>query len=169
MLPYLIVLAFLVFVALAISPLVVAGYALRQIWGCGRSYLTSFAQVLGIPEAGTAVEPPEPPRQRSDDGREPAYENYLFGQVRRDLIAALAQTWARARAETAADGRRIRHRLLAGPWTSDDLGPHLLGVLLLIGLAAGTLAGGLLLGVVALAQAILVVLFAGLGIVIIFL
>ena len=169
MLLYLIVLAFLLFVALAISPLVVAGYALRQIWGCGRSYLTSFAQVLGIPEAGTAVEPPQPPRQRSDDGREPAYENYLFGQVRRDLIAALSRTWARARADTAADGRRIRYRLLAGPWTSDDLGPHLFGVLLLIGLAAGTLAGGFLLGVVALAQAILVVLFAGLGIVIIFL
>ena len=51
MLLYLIVLAFLLFVALTISPLVVAGYSLRQIWGCGRSYLTSFAQVLGIPES----------------------------------------------------------------------------------------------------------------------
>ncbi len=168
MLLYLIVLAFLLFVALTISPLVVAGYSLRQIWGCGRSYLTSFAQVLGIPEAGTAVEPPQPPRQRTDDGREPAYENYLFGQVRRDLIAALSRTWARARQETIEDGRRIRRRWLARPWTSEDFGPHLFGVLLLIGLAAGTLVAGFLLGVVALAQALLVVLFAGLGILVIF-
>src|SRR5579872_159882 len=166
---YLFVLAFFLFIALAISPFVVAGYALRQIWGCGRSYLTSFAQVLGIPEAGTAVKPPPPPRQRTDDGREPAFENYLFGQVRRDMIEALSRTWARARAETAADGRRIRYRWLAGSWTSEDLGSRLFGVLLLIGLAAGTLAGGFLLGVVALAQAILVVLFAGLGIVLILL
>jgi hypothetical protein len=168
MLLYLIVLAFFLFVALTVSPLVVAGYSLRQIWGCGRSYLTSFAQVLGIPEAGTAVEPPQPPRQRTDDGREPAYENYLFGQVRRDLIAALSRTWARARQETTEDGRRIRRRWLARPWTSEDFGPHLFGVLLLIGLAVGTLVGGFLLGVVALAQALLVVLFAGLGIVVIF-
>lgn len=168
MLLYLIVLAFFLFVALTISPLVVAGYSLRQIWGCGRSYLTSFAQVLGIPEASTAVEPPQPPRQRTDDGREPAYENYLFGQVRRDLIAALSRTWARARQETTEDGRRIRRRWLARPWTSEDFGPHLFGVLLLIGLAVGTLVGGFLLGVVAVAQALLVVLFAGFGIVVIF-
>lgn len=165
---YLILLALILLVALIITPLVVAGYALRWIWGCGRSYLTSFAQVLGIPEAGTAVQPPQPPRQRTDDGHEPAYEQYLFGQVSRDLTAALSRTWAQARKEIAADGRRIQDRWLVGSWTSEEFGWHLVGVLLLIGLAVGTLAGGFLLGVVALVQALLVVLCVGLGISIIF-
>jgi hypothetical protein len=164
----LILLVVILLVALIISVPVVAGYALRWIWGCGRSYLTSFAQVLGIPEAGTAVQPPQPPRRRTDDGHEPAYEQYLFGQVRRDLIAALSRTWARARQELAADGRRILDRWLSEPWEPEDLVRHLVGVLLLTGLVAGALVGGFLLGVVALAQALLVVLCAGLGISIIF-
>jgi hypothetical protein len=165
---YLILLVVILLVALIVMPLVVAGYALRGIWGCGRSYLTSFAQVLGIPEAGTAVQPPPPPRQRTDGGHEPAYEHYLFGQVRRDLIAALSATWVRTRQEVAAESRRIRQRWLAGPWTSEDVGPHVLGVLLVIGLFAGTLIGGFLIGVVAMAQALLVMLCAGLGISVIF-
>lgn len=165
---YLIVLAIIVLVAAIISPLVVAAYALGRIWRCGRSYLISFAQVLGIPEASTAVAPPQPPRQRTDDGQEPAYEQYLFGQVSRDLIAALSRTWTQARREVAADSRRIADRWLAGPWTSEDFAGHLFGVLLLIGLAVGTLAGGFLLGVVALAQGLLVMLCVGLGISIIF-
>jgi hypothetical protein len=165
---YLIVLAVILIVAAVISPLVVAVYALRRIWVCGRSYLASFAQVLGIPEASTAVEPSQPSRQRTKDGHEPAYEQYLFGQVRRDLIAALSRTWDRAQKEVAADGRRIQDRWMVGPWTSEDLGGHVFGVLLLIGLAIGTLAGGFLLGVVALAQALLVMLCVGLGISVIF-
>jgi Double-GTPase 2 len=165
---YLILLAVILVVALIIMPLVVTGYGLRWIWGCGRAYLTSFAQVLGIPEASTAVQPPPPPRQRTDDGREPAYEQYLFGQVRRDLTAALSRTWTQARREIAADGRRILERWLAGPWVAEDLGRRLFGVLLLIGLAAGTLAGGFLLGVVAVTQALLVMLCVGLGLSVIF-
>ena len=165
---YLILLAVIAVVAVIVMPLVVAGYALARIWVCGRSYLASFAQALGIPEASTAVQPPPPPRQRTDDGHEPAYENYLFGQVKRDLLAALSQTWTRAQGEFAAESRRIQNRWLQGPWTSEDLVPHAFGMLLLIGLAVGTLIGGFLLGVVALAQTLLVILFVGLGILIIF-
>ena len=69
MFPYLILLALITLVALIVMPLVVAGYALVRIWGCGRSYLTSFAQALGIPEASTAVQPPPPPRQRTNAGQ----------------------------------------------------------------------------------------------------
>lgn len=164
---YLIVLAVILLVALILMPLVVTGYALRWIWRGGRSYLTSFAQVLGIPKAGTAIEPPQPPRQRTDTGQEPAYEHYLFGQVKRDFIAALARTWAQARREFAADGRRISQSWLRGPW-SEDFTPHIFGVLLHIGLVAGALAGGLLLGVVVLVQALLVMVCVGLGILAIF-
>jgi hypothetical protein len=164
---YLILLILILLVGLFISPWVVGGYALRWVWRCGRAYLTSFAQVLGIPEAGAAVQPPQPPRQRTDDGHEPAYEHYLFGQVRRDLITALSRTWARGRHEVGADGQRIADRWLAEP--SGDFVRRVFGVLLLIGLSLGTLVGGLLLGVVALAEALLVMLCVGLGVSVIFL
>jgi Double-GTPase 2 len=164
---YLIFLIVILLVALIVMPLVVAGYALIRIWAFGRSYLASFAQVLGIPKAATAVQPPPPPRQRTAEGGEPAYEHYLFGQVRRDLIAALSRTWTRARKEVAAETRRIGDRWLAGPW-SEDLLAHVIGVLLVIGLLAGAVAAGSVLGLVALAQALLVMLFVGLGISMIF-
>ena len=48
---YLILLAVIAVVAVIVTPLVVAGYALARIWVCGRAYLASFAQALGIPEA----------------------------------------------------------------------------------------------------------------------
>lgn len=164
---YLILLILVLLVALFIFPWVVGGYALRWVWGCGRVYLTSFAQVLGIPEAGAAVQPPEPPRQQTDDGQEPAYEHYLFGQVRRDLIEALSRSWTRARQEISTDGQRIADRWLAEP--SGDFVRRVFGVLLLIGLFVGTMAAGFLLGLVALAQALLVMLCVGLGISVIFL
>jgi hypothetical protein len=161
---YLFFLILVVLAVLVILPPLVAGYAVLRVWACGRAYLSSFAQVLGIPRAGSAVEPPQPPRQRTDDGREPAFEQYLFGQVRRDLTEALARTGKQAQHDFRAERKRIGDRWLAGPWTFDDLGPRLFGVLLLIGLTVGTLAGGLLVGLVALVQALVLLLCAGLGI-----
>lgn len=159
---YLILLAITLLAALILIPLVVTVYALRWTWRGGKSYLTSFAQVMGIPGADTAIEPPRPPRQRTDNGHEPAYEHYLFGQVKRDFITALSRTWAQARREFAADGRRISQSWLRGAWT-EDFTPHLFGVLLLIGLGAGALVGGLLLGAVALVQCLLLLVCVGLG------
>jgi hypothetical protein len=147
-----------------ILPPVVAGYAVFRVWACGRAYLSSFAQVLGFPEAGTAVEPPPPPRQRTDDGREPAFEQYLFGQVRRDLTEALGRAGRRAQRDFGTERQRIGDRWLTGPWTLDDLALRLFGVLLIIGLVVGTLVGGLLVGLIALIQALLVMVCVALGI-----
>jgi hypothetical protein len=160
---YLLLLILVLVAVVVILPPVVAGYAVLRVWACGRAYLSSFAQVLGVPAAGTAVEPPQPPRQRTDDGREPAFEQYLFGQVRRDLTEALGRTRRRARRDFDRERQRISDRWLAGPWTFDDLGPRLFGVLLFIGLLVGTLIGGLLVGLIALIQALLVMVCAGLG------
>ena len=52
-------------------------------------YVAAYGEVLGIPEASKAAPPPAPPQYHSKDGREPAYEHYLFGQARRDLDLAL--------------------------------------------------------------------------------
>jgi hypothetical protein len=154
--------------ALLISPLVVLAYALRHVWGCGRVYVSAFAQVLGVPEASRAAPVPPPPLNQSADGREPAYEHYLFGQVRRDLAMALSRALTRERRDFTAAARQIWDRRLAGPWTMSLLWRRLVGVLLLGGLMAGTLAAGLFLTAAALLQVLIVIVFALLGISVIF-
>ena len=156
--------AVIVFVALLILPPVVVAYALRHVWGCGWAYVSTFAQVLGVPEASSAGPVPSPPLNQSADGREPAYEQYLFGQVRRDLTLAVSRAFSRARRDVAADARRIWDHRLTGPWTLNLLWRRLTGILLLLGLVVGTLAGGLLLTVATVIQVLAVLVIAGLGI-----
>ncbi len=160
----LIALVVIVFGILLISPPIVLGYALWHAWGCGRAYVSAFAQVLGVPDARSAAPAPPPPLDQPADGREPAYEQYLFGQVRRDLALALSRAFARARRDVAGDARQIWDRRLAGPWTLDFLWHRLIGVLLLAGLIVGTLTAGLFLTVATVLQVLIVVLVAGLGI-----
>ena len=161
----LIAVIFIVSGVLVILAPAVAACALRQVWGCGRAYVSAFAEVLGIPAASSALPPPDPPRAQTADGREPAYEQYLFGQARRDLARALGQAFTRARRDVIADARQIWARRLAGPWAVEVLWHRLTGVVLMLGLAVGMVAGGLFLAAAAAAQALLVAVFAGLGIV----
>jgi hypothetical protein len=142
---------------------VVMGYGLWRVWCCGWAYVTEFAQALGIPEAGSAAPVPAPPN-RTEDSREPAYEHYLFRQVRQDMTLALSRVYSRVRRETVADARRIWARRVAGPWGVYHLWRRLTGLLMLLGLTAGTLASGLLLAAVTVIQVLIMLLVAGLGI-----
>jgi hypothetical protein len=161
-------LAAICFCAALISPPVVLVRALRQVWDCGRRYVSAFCEVLGIPEASRAAPPPAPPQHHSADGREPAYEHYLFGQARRDLTLALSRAVTRLRQDFFADARQIVTGRLIGPWTLPVLWRRLFGLMFLAGLVLGTVAGVLLLTAVTAVQVLIVIIFAWLGITAIF-
>lgn len=148
---------------LMIWPPVVMGYALWRVWCCGWAYISEFAQVLGVPDAGSAAPVPTPPNE-PQDSREPAYEHYLFRQVRQDVTLALSRVFSRVRREAVADARRIWTRRVAGPWNVYYLWRRLTGLLLLLGLALGTLASALLLAAATVVQLLIMLLVAGLGI-----
>ena len=151
------------FVGLTTLP-VILGRALGQVWGSGWLYVTTFAQVLGIPRAESAAPVPEPPRHHPENGREPAYEQYLFGQAGRDLVAALKRVLRQARSDIPASARRIVGQYLAGPWLLEELWIRLLGLMLLAGLFLGTLVSAFLLAMVTVVQLLIAVALAGLGV-----
>jgi hypothetical protein len=154
--------------AALISPPVILVRALRQIWDCGWRYVATYGEVLGIPEASKAEPPPVPPQHYSKEGREPAYEHYLFGQSRRDLTVALSRAVTRLRSDVAADARQIVNRRLVftgtGYWTGPLLWHLLIGLMFMAGLVLGTLAAAILLTAVTAVQVLIVIIVAGLGI-----
>jgi len=157
-------LAIICFGAALISPPVILARALRQVWGCGHRYVSAFCEVLGIPEASTAAPPPAPPQHYSKDGREPAYEHYLFGQARRDLRLALSRAVTRLRRDFSADTRQVVNARLIGPWTLTFLWRRLFGLMVLAGLILGTLAGVVLLAAATAVQVLFVIIFTWIGI-----
>jgi hypothetical protein len=152
-----------VFVVVAAPPVIV-GRALGQMWSCGRLYVTTFAQAFGISAAERAAPIAEPPRHHPENGREPAYEHYLFGQARRDLAVALKRAFGQARSEFPAAARRIADRYLDGPWDAEELLFRLFGLMLLAGLFLGTLASVFLLAVVTMVQLLITAALAALGV-----
>jgi Zn finger protein HypA/HybF involved in hydrogenase expression len=151
--------------ALLIASPVIIWSGSRQAWRCGRLYVTRLTEAVGIPDPATAVRPdPEPPRHHPEDGREPAYEHYLYGQAARDLKVALSRALDQGRRDLSQDWARIRKDQLDGFWTLRTLWRHLMGVILLAGLGLGTLLAVLFIGVVAAAQAALVAVLAALAI-----
>ena len=129
--------------AALISPLVILARALRHVWGYGQRYVATYCGVLGIPDASKAAPPPVPPQHYSKDGREPAYEYYLFGQARRDLAVALSRVITHLRQDLPADARRIVNaRLIVtvtgyGRLPVSILWRRLIGIMFLAGLVAG--------------------------------
>jgi hypothetical protein len=165
--------AICVFAAL-ISPLVILALALRYLWRCCQRYVATYCEVLGIPDAGRALPPPMPPLHHGTDGREPAYDFYLLGQARRDLNAAFSRVVTRLRRDFFAEAREIvRTRLVVvvvgyGALPLSILWRRLIGLMFLAGLVLGTLAGGLLLTAATAVQVLLMLVFAGVGILAIF-
>jgi hypothetical protein len=152
--------------AALVSPLVVLAQALRHAGGCGHRYIAAYREVLGIPDASKAVPPPVPPRHYSKDGGEPAYEQYLFGQARRDLKSALLLVTAELRQDFPATVRQIVNRRLVvtvtgyGTLPVSVLWRRLIGVMFLAGLVLGFLVGPLLLAAATAVQiVIMIVLF----------
>jgi Zn finger protein HypA/HybF involved in hydrogenase expression len=164
LIPVLLAYFFIALAALLIAPPIIVWYGSRQAWRCGRLYITRLTQALGIPDPATAVRPPTPPRHHPEDGREPAYEHYLYGQASRDLKLTLSQTLDQGRKEVSQDWARIRKERLEGYWTLQALWRHLIGVILLAGLGLGTLLAVLFIGVVVAVQAALVAVLAALTI-----
>jgi Double-GTPase 2 len=154
--------------AALISPLVILPRALRHVWDCGWRYVASFCEVLGIPEASKAAPPPVPPQHYSKDGREPAYEHYLFGQARRDLNLALSRVVTRFRRDFSAEARQIVNSRLTvtgtGYWTMPVLWHMLIGLMFMAGLVLGTLTATLLLAAATAIQVLIVIIVAWAGI-----
>lgn len=160
---YLIGLAILVLGAALISPVVVLARGGRQVWECIQRYVAAYGEVLGIPEASKAAPPPAPPQYHSKDGREPAYEHYLFGQAQRDLRLALSRVVTRLRQDVSEDTGQIVTGRLVGTWEELSLWQRLYGFMLLGGLVLGTLVGVLLLTAATAVQVLIVLAVACLG------
>jgi hypothetical protein len=156
--------------AALISPLVILARALRHVWGYGQRYVATYCGVLGIPDASKAAPPPVPPQHYSKDGREPAYEYYLFGQARRDLAVALSRVITHLRQDLPADARRIVNARLIVTVTGYGRLPlrilwrRLIGIMFLAGLVLGALVAAVLLTAVTAVQVLIVVTFAWTGI-----
>jgi Double-GTPase 2 len=149
--------------ALLVSPIVVMCYGLYRVWQFGRIYVTTFARVLGVPDATTAAPAAGPPRHHTSDGREPAYEQYLFGQAGRDLGLALSRVITRMRPDVAGAAARIMRSEAIGPVIAETLGGKLLGVAFLCGLLVGTVTGALFVAAIAATQIVIALCLIGLG------
>jgi hypothetical protein len=150
--------------ALLIAPPIIVWRGSRQAWRCGRLYVTRLAGVLGVPDPATAAQPPPLLRHHADGGREPAYQQYLFGQARLDLKRALSQVLSEGRAEVSGDWSRIVQDRVSGPWTFGTLWRHLMGVILLAAIGLGTLVAAGFIGIVVAVQAVVMAVLAALGI-----
>lgn len=149
--------------ALLVAPPIIVWRGSRQAWRCGRLYVTRLAGVLGVPDPATAAQPP-PLRHAAGGGREPAYEQYLFGQARLDLKRALSQVLSEGRAQVSGDWSRTVQDRVSGPWTLSTLWRHLMGVILLAAIGLGTLVAAGFIGIVVAVQAVLMAGLAALGI-----
>ena len=150
--------------AVVVGPPVIVGRAIGQVWGSGWLYVMTFARVFGIPAADSAGPVPEPPRHNPENGREPAYEQYLFAQVRRDLVLALKRVYGQARSDVPVAARRIVDRYMDGSWLLGELWLRLVGLMLLAGLYLGTLVSVFLLAAVTLVQLLIAVALAAVGV-----
>jgi hypothetical protein len=145
------------------SPVVVvlnAGYEAALAIRC---YALGVGAGLGI---GTDADPviPRRPVEKWQGAREPAYVQYLFGPVWRDVKHTLVVALRKQRAGGEAELKRIarRHFIPPEPDATEDRRNPTVGIALVVGMALGFLLAGILLLIAFVAQAVaLAVLWAG--------
>jgi Double-GTPase 2 len=144
--------AFVVFVA----PLVAAAAALYVAGDLAGGYFHRMHGVLARRTPEFELIPPYRPGT-PENGPEPAFRQYFFGPAMRDLRQIIQLGWQRARYRVTSHAARFTAWTFTAPpvpvlftWPA--------GVAAWVGLAAGTVVGGLLAAVVAALHAVMVLL-----------
>ncbi|MEU4694895.1 hypothetical protein [Actinoplanes sp. NPDC023714] len=143
-------------------PFVVLAGTLVQAGRSLTAYTSGVAAGLGIgkEEQAQALSPPQPVHEWDEASkREPAYEQYLFGQAWRDVRNTADVALQRQRESFKAEGARIAKRHVHPP--EDDVTDRrnaILGVAQFVALGAGTLVAAVLLLVAFVAQAVVLAL-----------
>ncbi|ABW16333.1 conserved hypothetical protein [Parafrankia sp. EAN1pec] len=146
------------------GPFIAGAAALYVAGALVVAYFQEFGRAMGLGPNPAAAAPEQPPPRRTEDGKEPAYRQYLFGQARHDLRHAHGLVWPRL-AALGRNHRRWVKNTFFGYGAMDWHWP--VGVVLMVGLFAGTILGLAVISLVATAQGVVllaVFLLAFLGI-----
>ncbi|WP_261556387.1 TRAFAC clade GTPase domain-containing protein [Frankia tisae] len=144
--------AWLIFLFFAIpGPFITAATALYFAGLLVVASFQEFGRAMGLGPSPAAAVPERPPPRRTEDGREPAYRQYLFQQAGRDLRHAYRLVWPRLKAIVTGHRRQVKNTFFGyGPM--DWRWP--VGVVLTVGQLTGTLLGLTVISLVAAAQGI---------------
>jgi hypothetical protein len=143
------------------GPFIAGGSAIFFAGALVVAYFQEFGRAMGLGPNPAAAAVERPPAQRTADGREPAYRQYLFGQARRDLRNAHGLIWPRLTAVVARHQQQVKRNFF-GFGLADPRWP--VGVLLMVGLAIGTIVGVPVIGLLAVAQGTVLLVFGLLAI-----
>ncbi|MBL7499540.1 hypothetical protein I6A84_42995 [Frankia sp. CNm7] len=151
------ILAALVGFFVFVGPVLGAGTALFIFFALVVAFYQELGRAFGLGGSPKTLAVEAPPRQRTPEGREPAYTQYLFEQARRDFSHAHKLAWARLTARYNGYGRTFQSHWFQG--FADWRWP--VGVVLVVGQAVGGLLALVLLALTAASQ-VLVLLVVGL-------
>jgi double-GTPase-like protein len=153
-----------VVLVIVLLPAVVGLCALYHAGRWGWLYFRILAQVLGL--TASAVDPPRTGQHL--EGREPAYQHYLFGPGRSDLSLLLSRLRTELPADFHATSARIWAIWMIGPLRVEAAVARLIGLIFTYSLVLGTLIAGLVLVLVTVVQIVLGTVLLGVAFAVIF-